>query len=125
MMADSPTALARRLADLLARENAALERMDLPAAIALLADKRDVLATFERCGDAIPEAPDADLTDALRRLEELARENRQLLERAMAAQERVIGIVIRAAASASSGPSYGATGCAAPPTGPLTWSTQA
>ena len=102
-----------RLVDILIRENAALIAMDLPRAASLLPEQTAALADLAACGDPA----------ALHRLEPLVAENRRLLERAMTAQERVIGIV----AQALSGPvsAYGATGRMTRPSGPVAISTRA
>ncbi len=94
-------AAAVRLADALARENAALTAHDLPAAAALLTAKRAALAAFAAAGEhaAGPgqtcERPAARTVSA--QLQALAEANHRLLERAIAAQGRVIAIVAEAA----------------------------
>ena len=93
------------LASILERENAALAAMDLTAAAALLPEKTAVLA-------ALPDATPGAEADTARRVAGLAKENKDLLERAIAAQERVIGIVARAAVSVQ--PVYGGSGRARP-----------
>ncbi len=101
-----------RLADTLARENQALAALDLPLAASLLADK-------QRAADAFLVAQTLALHDAsarqhattrdlAARLATLAEENRRLLERAIAVQGRVIGVLARAARPEASG--YGAHG---------------
>lgn len=79
------------LAEVLARENAALATLDLAAAIALLSDKRAAAEAFARAAAADPGLA----TPALR---DLAAENRRLLERAMAIQSRVLDILAGAVA---------------------------
>ena len=86
------------LADTLEEENAALLALDLPRAVGLLADKQravDGLAAAQAAPAANPAAE-----RMARRLKALALENKRLLERAIAAQSRVIGVVGRAAAPA-------------------------
>ena len=83
----------------LEQENAALTAMDLPRAAALVVRKT---AAIERLAGLPASRPAAE------RLDDLARHNRRLLERAMIAQERVIGIVARAAANVDA--PYGAGG---------------
>jgi hypothetical protein len=80
-----------RLADVLARENAALKRMDLPAAVALVPQKEAALAEMTRTA---PKA--ATQSPALRTLAGLAEENRVLLERAIEVQTRIVRLVARA-----------------------------
>ena len=118
---------AHALADVLARENAALAAMDLPAAAALLPAKTAALAALTAAGSPEDFGPGAaDLVAAARRLNDLARDNHRLLERAIAAQQRVIGIVAGAAASAvPAGPSYRASGRLTPDARPLALSTRA
>ena len=90
-----------RLADVLARENAALRRMDLPAAVALVPQKEAALAEMTR------EAPQAAMqSPALRTLAGLAEENRVLLERAIEVQTRIVRMVARAIAPSRKGPHY-------------------
>ncbi len=116
-------AAAQRIGDVLERENQALAAMDLRQAGALLADKTAAFADLAAAGGP-PSGPwRVDLTAAARRLDRLARENRGLLERATAAQQQVIGIVVAAAASANASPCYGKGRRAA--TGPLAFSTRA
>ena len=119
------TQVVRRLADVLAAENDALRAMDLPRAAALLAEKTEAFAALEafRAEDAQRDAV-ADPAE-VRRLDRLTSENRALLARGIAAQQRVIGIVVRAAASALPGPAYGAKGRMPPRGGPMTFSAQA
>ena len=112
------------LADVLERENAALAAMDLPAAAAVLPAKTAALTRFAEAvaSGSGPWPPDAE--PAAARLNRLALENRQLLERAMVAQERVIGIVAGAIASVAAPPAYGATGRLAANAGPLALSAR-
>ncbi len=98
---------ANRLADLLARENAALKRMDFPAAIALVPAKEAVLAEITRGGPPLTAASRSHALLSLgQRLRGLAEENRVLLERAMAVQTRILGIVARSVAPARQGARY-------------------
>jgi hypothetical protein len=96
---------ARRLTGVLANENAALGAFDIRAATQLLDEKRGAAEAFVAAsGDAV-----AGCGDALGELLDAARANRLLLERAIAVQARVIGIVARAVPRAvASG--YGADG---------------
>jgi len=124
-MIEPVAAVLRRLTDVLARENVALAEMDLRRAAALLPEKTAALSALEvlaRHDDAPRGAP--PIAEA-RRLAALVHENKVLLERALVAQQRVIGIVVRAAASVASGPSYGARRRSAAGCRPMTLSTRA
>ena len=94
-----------RLADTLETENAALAALDLPRAAGMLADKR------RRSPSLPPRRPQPAPREAAermaRRLQALAMENKRLLERAIAAQGRVIGVIARAATAAPAPASYG------------------
>ena len=106
-MSKDPEEAANRLADLLARENAALKRMDFSAAVALMPAKAAALAEMTR--DPLPppaNARSAALSALGQRLGGLAEENRILLERAIAVQTRVIRIVARAITPAQEGARY-------------------
>lgn len=91
------------LADTLARENAALRALDLPGAVALLADKHRDADAFAAAharlaaGGAIEAGLRGMAETVGERLDRLAAENRQLLERALMVQRRVIGVIARAA----------------------------
>ena len=93
------TRAAEHLADTLTQENAALAALDLRRAGALLAAKQHALAAFTTAlaGSSLHEA-DRSLATRLRSLTD---ENKTLLERAMAAQGRVIAIFARAVARQS------------------------
>jgi flagellar biosynthesis/type III secretory pathway chaperone len=112
---------ARHLVEVLDRENTALVVMDLRRATMLLPEKTAAIAALS----AAEVIPHPDVLSVARRLDDLALENRRLLERAIVAQRRVIGIVVRAAAAASTGPAYQATGHRASVSGPMTLSTRA
>ena len=103
-------AAAGRLADTLAEENAALVALDLPRAAAMLTDKQCAVAEFlAACsGPAIATRHEA----MTRRLQLLSDENRRLLERAIAVQGRVIGLIARAAAPAAAPSGYSSHGSA-------------
>ena len=117
---------ARRLADVLDQENDALRAMDLRRAAGLLPEKTVALAGLTEAGAAEFGPPHPILVSTAKRLDGLALENRRLLERAIAAQQRVIGIVARAAAaSRGAEPSYGARGRLARARGPVAFSTRA
>jgi len=116
---------ARRLADVLERENDALRAMDLRRAATLLPEKTGAIADLTAAGEPVLGLPAPTIVSAARRLDGLATENRRLLERAIAVQQRVIGIVVHAAAAAAVEPSYGAGGRQAGLTGPMALSTRA
>ena len=96
---------AQHLADLLMQENAALKRMDFPAAVALVPAKEAALAdlTKQPAMRAIP----PPLAALGQRLGDLAIENQGLLERAIAVQTRIVRIVARAGAPPPAATRYG------------------
>lgn len=104
------TAAMECLADTLQRENAALAALDLRGAGGLLQEKSSAAKALVEAqaggGAAVPACPAA----LARRLLELSRENRRLLENAMRVQGRVIGIVAGAARPVGAPCAYGATG---------------
>jgi hypothetical protein len=88
-----PKAALQHLTEILTLENSALKRLDYAAAAALLPTKEAALAACS--------APISPLSQALLQpLIDLATENQQLLERAIAVQTRIVGIVARATAGA-------------------------
>ena len=102
---------AEGLAELLARENAALAAMDLPSATALIEAKRAAADAFVAAQARAVSSGAVPVPEVVRRLSELAAENRLLLERAMAVQQRVLAIIAEAAPRASAvAPRYGAAG---------------
>jgi hypothetical protein len=111
------------LAETLEAENAALAAMDLPRAAALLADKHEAVTAFAAAAPVAPASRDAAERVA-RRLRALAIENKRLLERAIAAQGRVIGVIAQAAATAAAPTGYGPARTARRPV-PLTLSARA
>jgi hypothetical protein len=123
MMPDSVVAVLRRLADVLERENRALRTMDLPGAASLLPEKTAAIAGLAARSEPAPKPLQPVVAAEAQRLNDLAMENRGLLERAIAAQQRVIGIVVRAAASADA-PCYRARPRASRQYGPMTLSTR-
>lgn len=125
-------AAAVALADTLARENAALLALDLPSAVALLAEKHRDADAFAAAharvaaqGGAI-ETPLRVMAETVgARLSSLAAENKRLLERALLVQQRVIGSIARAVPRAlETAPRYdaggGIAGAARPPPVALT-----
>ncbi len=93
------------LAKTLEAENSALASLDLPRAGSLLADKETAIAELA----AAPVAPgQREAAERVaRRLRALAAENKRLLERAIAAQGRVLGVVAQAAADTAAPKGYG------------------
>jgi hypothetical protein len=91
---------ARRLAELLAQENAALKRMDFPAAIALVPAKQAALAQVSQHNAPVPPARAPALLALRQTLAALAEENRVLLETAITVQTRIVQMVARAVAPA-------------------------
>ena len=108
-MADDMTTAAELLADTLEAENAALAALDLPAAAALLEEKRRATQSLCSAGP-VDAAHRHDAEQAIDRLRRLSEQNRVLLERAIAVQGRVIEIVASAAVQACAVPRYGACG---------------
>jgi len=109
-----------RLADVLEQENTALAVMDLRRAAASLPEKTaafDALAAF-------PPTDDPALASEAQRLVRLAHENRVALRRAIAAQQRVIKIVVRALMTVQAAPAYGASGRVVARGGPMAWSAR-
>jgi hypothetical protein len=98
-----------RLADILAAENVALVAMDLAGAAKLLGEKQAATANLSAAQAATLFAP-AGMKEVAGRLNDLADENRRLLERAIAVQKRVLGTVARAAQTANPQPQYGPGG---------------
>jgi hypothetical protein len=119
-MSQELIAAASLLADVLAEENAALMALDLPRAASMLADKQCAVAGFlATCDAQNPAMSHAMLEPLARRLQSLSQENRTLLERAIAVQTRVIGVIAHAAVPAVAPAGYsarGATGRLARPT---------
>ena len=103
---------AEQLAELLERENAALQRLDLPSATALLGAKRAALAVLEQAarGQAQPLEPTVAMRAAAIRLRDASQDNKRLLERAMIVQQHVMSLLAQAARKAAPAPRYGAGG---------------
>ena len=109
-------AAANHLAQVIVRENAALQALDMAAAGQLLPEKNTALAAFVASHEAEPPftaAPGSAYEETqamIARLRQLAEENRVLLRRAIAVQARLIAIVARAAHTTRAAPGYGARG---------------
>jgi hypothetical protein len=91
---------AQAVADVLTRENQALAAMDLRRATALLGEKQRACATLEtvQARHALSASlHDPQVLALARRLDSLARDNCAWLERGLAAQGRVIALVVAAA----------------------------
>ncbi len=112
-----------RLADILTAENAALVAMDLAGAAKLLEEKQAATANLSAAQAATLFAP-AGMREVAGRLNDLADENRRLLERAIAVQKRVLGTVARAAQTANPQPQYGPGGAFAVQA-PTAWALRA
>ena len=104
------------LADTLAEENRALDRLEFAHALSLLEAKMRATSAFiaaqAHAASAVPEArahrQPMEATAA--RLRDLAAENKRLLERAIIVQRRVIGCIVGALPRSESAPRYGASG---------------
>jgi hypothetical protein len=110
-MSDDAMAAGETLAEVLGAENAALAVLDLPQAGAMLARKQRALADLAAAQAVAATTPRSSAERMARRLQGLAIENKRLLERAIGAQSRVIGVIAQAAAASAStggyGPSHG------------------
>ena len=111
------------LADTLARENAALDALDLSGAVAMLPEKRRALTVLTDTKSIVlrPDLRPA-MEVALRRLRDLAAENRRLLSHALTVQSRVIEIVAGALPRPETAGRYGAPGARIPAARPAAWS---
>jgi hypothetical protein len=96
---------AQRLVDVLTAENAALKRLDFPAAIALVPAKEAALAELT----GVPAAP-VRQPALVQRLAGLAAENQVLLERAISVQTRIVRIIARASAPSPAATRYNGHG---------------
>jgi hypothetical protein len=119
-------AAANLLADALADENAALTALDLPRAAAMLADKQRAVAGFLAARDAQSGTEQHAMIEPLvLRLQLLSQENRALLERAIAVQGRVIGVIARATVPAVVSAGYSARGATGHSTRPMAFAVSA
>ncbi len=96
------------LAETLEAENDLLRALNYAAAAALLPRKQAASAAFDaaRQGARVP----AGLRPAAERLQRATDDNRRLLQRAMAVQTRVLGILAGAAQRTQPAPRYGRGG---------------
>ena len=96
------------VADLLARENEALQRLDFSSAVALVPAKEAALARLA----ALPKGAELSplLADLPQHLGPLAAENQGLLERAIRVQTRIVRIIARAYIPPPATMRYGAHG---------------
>ncbi len=102
---------ANTLADLLARENAALKRLDFLAAVALGPSKEAALLRITKgCGARPTPDPSPPPLALGRAIKTLVAENRRLLERAISIQTRIVGIIVHAAAPPPVAGQYAASG---------------
>ncbi len=102
------------LAETLETENDALTALDLPRAGAMLARKQRALADMAATQNTA--VPNDAAERMVRRLQGLAVENKRLLERALAAQGRVLSVVAQAATSSSAPTGYGSIRAGSRPT---------
>ena len=111
------------LADALARENTALDALDLSGAVAMLPEKRRALALLTDAKGIVlrPELRPA-MELALQRLRGLASENRRLLQHALTVQSRVIEIVASALPRPEAAGRYAASGARVSAARPAAWS---
>jgi hypothetical protein len=107
------------LAQTLAEENEALRQLDVSRALALLDRKRLETDAFNQAQSATevaatdtPFTPDqlALAQSVAARLEGAAAENKRLLERAIAVQGQVVGVLLRAVPAAQPPARYSAVG---------------
>lgn len=115
------THAAETLAGILRAENAHLRAADFTAAVALLPAKRAAIQAVEAGKPAVSKQA---LGEILRRLDPLAAENRDLLNRSIAIQSQLLGMIAGAARSASAF-GYGSSGNPAIRGGALTLSAKA
>ena len=115
MQAQTALTAIAALTQVLTAENAALQRLDIPAANLLLAEKTaatDALTHALRAKPALPPSARGMVGELLR----LATANKALLERALAAQKRVLSCIARAVPKAlGDARPYAATGRTRPP----------
>jgi flagellar biosynthesis/type III secretory pathway chaperone len=102
---------AQALANIIAQENEALQRLDFLAAAKFLPAKEAALARLTQDGPVESVTDRAPHVIALgQHLTTLAEENRTLLERAITVQTRIVGIILRSVADAAQPGNYSADG---------------
>jgi len=103
---------ARQLAEVLEQENAALVRLDLAAATALLGIKRDALSLFQSAAATQPvlTGPDETMRILAVRLHDASQANKRLLEKAMVAQQYIMALLAQAARQTAVSKRYGSRG---------------
>jgi hypothetical protein len=114
-------AAADALAGILQAENQALRATDFAAAAAFLPAKRAAIETIDSLK---PAGPKQGISETIRRLEVLAAENRDLLNRSISIQSQLLGIIAGAARAASAF-GYGNSGKSALRGGAFTLSARA
>jgi len=119
MTPSSPPDLPRLIAEICAvlqDENAALDRLDIPTATSLVPRKLAATEALTTALASAPSLPPAIAKAELEALRSLSADNRRLLERAMAAQKRLLAIIAGAVPKAmnEAGP-YGSSGRAISP----------
>ena len=103
-------ASAAALADIIVRENAALEAVELAGAARFATSKQAAAEAFARASAKWSPGRDPELRRIVARLRVLAETNRRLLERGIEVQRRVIETLARAAPPPHGAVRYGATG---------------
>jgi len=98
------------LTEVLAQENAALERMDMQAVTGLLDAKREASRAMQSSLTAASASDSGQLKVLAQRLQQASSDNKRLLERAIRAQQHVMSILAQAARKSSAGACYGARG---------------
>lgn len=100
--------IARRLADILARENDALRRSDYPAAVALVPDKEAAIVALSQAATTAIHTP--VLKALAKQLRDLAADNQDLLKQAVEVQTQIVSIVARAASQSMANDYYDRNG---------------
>ncbi len=120
-MNDTLVGLIARLNDIIARENALLEALDLRRAGALVAEKLGAQKALQAaCAELGADQPDDALRSAIQLLDRLSAANREALERGLTLQMRLIQTIATAVprARAAQAPIYQPNGSQLPPRPP-------
>ena len=125
-MTENLTGLTDRLNQVLTEENELLMALDLPAAVRLLARKRDAVVALQGALEGMDlsvemdPATIEDLRAGVQRLAELGEANRAALEQGLTLQMRLIQTIARAVprARATEAPIYQPDGSQLPPRPP-------